>query len=140
MSGLDPSGPSQPPVDSAYKAESNPVTTEPSEQQSVPRKHETTTEKRDPSSTTNSRQDATATSLGRGVYGAGPGEETKGRTQEQLDRGDLEGEQIRPPGEGDVAAAVERKSGAGVAQPDLAGDGERQVGETLWRMDILNRA
>ncbi|KAK6063523.1 hypothetical protein SCUP234_10904 [Seiridium cupressi] len=131
MSDLSPSAPSQPPTDAAYETQNNPVTSTPSEQHSTSQTRDqgNTVERRDHSSAASSGQDAAASSLGRGVHGAGPGEEAKGRTQGQLDSRGLEGEQIHPSGEGDVAAAVERKSGAGGGQPDLAGDLERKKAE-----------
>lgn len=81
-------------------------------------------EKQDPSSTI-SQEYATALSLGRGVHGALAGEEAKGRNQGQLDRAGLEGEQMHPLGDGDVAAAVDRKPGAGGSLSDLAGSLKR---------------
>ncbi|KAI1877667.1 hypothetical protein JX265_003675 [Neoarthrinium moseri] len=123
MADLNPTAPSQPTTDAAYKSADNPATSTPSEQRASRQKSDApTVEERKPTSAASAGQDATASSLGRGVHGGGPGEETQGRTQGQLDRRELEGEQVRPPGEGDVAGAVERKSGAGGAQPDFAGD------------------
>lgn len=66
--------------------------------------------------------------LGRGIHGAGPGEEALGKTEEDVGRHrELDAEQMAAPGEGRVAAAVEQKekTGAGGAQPDLAADLDR---------------
>lgn len=55
---------------------------------------------------------ATGTSVARGVRGAPPGEETRGHTQESLDSQELDAEQMGAPGEGKVESAVNRKPGA----------------------------
>lgn len=46
------------------------------------------------------------------MRGAPPGEETRGHTQESLDRQELDAAQMGAPGEGKVASAVDRKPGA----------------------------
>ncbi|KAI0132786.1 hypothetical protein BJ170DRAFT_615388 [Xylariales sp. AK1849] len=125
MSDLNPSAPSQPPTDAAYKSEGNPVTSAPSEERaSHQASNAPITEKRDPTNASSSSQEATASSLGRGVRGRGQDEEREDRTDAEV-----QGDQIRPPGEGDVATAVEQKPGAGGEQPDLASDLDRKKAE-----------
>ncbi|KAI0165692.1 hypothetical protein GGR57DRAFT_448382 [Xylariaceae sp. FL1272] len=128
---MDPSGPAQPPQNAAYKTEGNAATSNPVEQQaSHQHSHGGTVEERVPSKQSSGIQDATPSSLGRGVHGAPPGEERTGHTLEQFGRHqELEGEQMRAPGEGDVANAVEQKPGASGAQPDLAADLDRKKQE-----------
>ena len=71
-------------------------------------------------------QDATPSSLGYGVHGAPPGEESRGFSQSQLDRNqELEGEQMRASGEGDVADTVQAKPGAVGSQADFSSDLDR---------------
>ncbi|KAI0021306.1 hypothetical protein F4780DRAFT_297648 [Xylariomycetidae sp. FL0641] len=128
---MDPSGPAQPPQATAYKTAGNPVTMNPAEQKAAEgRTHGYTVEERLPTSQSSGIQDATPSSLARGVRGAGPGEEQYGRTEEQAGRHrELEGEQMRAPGEGDVADVVEQKPGATGTQPDLASDLDRKKQE-----------
>ncbi|OTB09719.1 hypothetical protein K445DRAFT_323699 [Daldinia sp. EC12] len=124
---MDPSGPAQPPKDTAYETQGNPVTSNPSEQYSA--EHHTRgnpVDERSPSGKPSGINDAVPSSLGYGIHGAPAGEERYGRTQEQVGRSrELEGDQMRAPGEGDVANAVERKPGASGSQPDLASDLDR---------------
>ncbi|KAI1806633.1 hypothetical protein F4811DRAFT_509777 [Daldinia bambusicola] len=138
---MDPSGPAQPPKDTAYETQGNPVTSNPSEQQEQQqqqqqqrgagrhhaRRNTATDEQRSPfGGKPSGIGDAVPSSLGYGVRGAPAGEERHGRTEEQVGRSrELEGEQMRAPGEGDVASAVERKPGAGGSEPDLASDLDR---------------
>lgn len=72
--------------------------------------------------------EATPSSLGRGIHGAPPGEEAHGGTHESVGRhNELDGEQMRAPGEGDVADIVDKKPGATGEQVDLAADLDRYV-------------
>lgn len=124
---MEPSATPQPPKDTSHTTPGNPVNRDPAEQQAARhRGHGDTTAVRIPDSQSSGLQDATPSSLAYGMRGAGPGEEATGRTAEQMGRHqELEGEQMRAPGEGNVADVVHRKPGAGGAQPDLASDLDR---------------
>lgn len=124
---MDPQGAAQPPLSTAYKVEGNPATANPVEEEASHQKpHGQRQEKRLPGSQSSGVQDAQPSALGAGVRGAPPGEESQGKSTEQIGRHrELEGEQMRAPGEGDVAAAVEGKHGATGAEPDLANDLDR---------------
>lgn len=132
---MDPSGPAQPPKDAAYETRGNPASANPSERRSTEHHHVhgRTTDEHLPvpagrSSSGQAGADAVPSSLGYGIRGAPAGEEKYGRTQEQVGRGrELEGDQMRAPGEGDVADVVARKPGATGSQPDLASDLDRYV-------------
>ncbi|KAI3316625.1 hypothetical protein HD806DRAFT_517151 [Xylariaceae sp. AK1471] len=128
---MDPSGPAQPPVNAAYEAEGNAATSNPSEQRAAQHhSHGKPVAKRFPESRSSGTQDAVPSSLGRGMHGAPAGEEQFGRTQEEVGRHrELDGDQMRAPGEGDVADAVRRKPGASGSQPDLASDLDRKKRE-----------
>ncbi|XDG09387.1 hypothetical protein ABKA04_009002 [Annulohypoxylon sp. FPYF3050] len=131
---MDPSGPPQPSKSSAYEAQANLASSTPQEERRAQtHSHEGRhVAERVPPTQTKGRgiAEATPSSLGYGILGAPAGEERFGRTQQEVGRGqELEGEQMRAPGEGDVAGAVERKPGAGGEQPDLAGDLERKKNE-----------
>ncbi|KAI1463100.1 uncharacterized protein F4812DRAFT_288124 [Daldinia caldariorum] len=129
---MDPSGPAQPPKDTAYETQGNPVTSNPLEQQHEQHsarhhsRRNTVTDERSPFGKPSNIGNAVPSSLGYGIHGAPAGEEKYGRTQEQVGRSrELEGEQMRAAGEGDVSSAVERKPGASGSQPDLASDLDR---------------
>lgn len=129
-SNLDPTGPAHPSFNQAYSTAGNPASKNPAEQSSTAANtaatHEgSTTQIRSP--THGSDREPVPTSLGRGVHGAPPGEEAKGLTAEDVGaHNELDGEQMRASGEGDVAAAVDAKRGATGAQPDLASDLDRK--------------
>ncbi|KAI1762069.1 hypothetical protein GGR53DRAFT_468674 [Hypoxylon sp. FL1150] len=144
---MDPSGPAQPPKQSAYETQGNPVSSKPSELQQQ-RQHEhkhaqggRSVEQRSPADTQSQSSgigEALPSSLGYGIRGAPAGEERFGRTQEEVGRGqELEGEQMRAPGEGDVASAVERKPGASGEQPDLASDLDRKKEEQAAKREAI---
>ncbi|KAI0889105.1 uncharacterized protein GGS22DRAFT_67380 [Annulohypoxylon maeteangense] len=127
---MNPSGPPQPPKSAAYETGSNPATSTPQEQR---RAQEHTPgyniAERMPPTQPGKIAEATPSSLGYGIRGAPAGEERHGRSQEEMDRSrELEGEQMHPPGEGDVARAVERKAGAAGGRRDLGADLERHYG------------
>lgn len=88
-----------------------------------------------PSDTRNSKtqisqDEATPTSVARGVRGAGPGDEKYGLTDEDVGRNtELEAEQMAAPGEGKIASAVERKPGATGSEPGLETDLDRKKAE-----------
>ncbi|KAI5202220.1 hypothetical protein AUEXF2481DRAFT_7716 [Aureobasidium subglaciale EXF-2481] len=130
-SGLDPTGPSQPNLDTAYKVAGNPATKEPVEQAQAYHKDDSASiEKRVPSEQAHDQSEATPTSVARGIRGAPPGEEVKGETHESVGRNkELDGEQMAAPGEGKVADVVDRKPGATGAAPDLASDLDRKKEE-----------
>jgi len=131
MSALDPSGASQPTLSQAYTTPGNPSSKNPSESQ------KTASNSADSSSPVDQRvpekqaseNEATPSSLGRGIHGAPPGEEAKGKTEEDVGRhNELDGEQMAMPGEGKVADAVAGRGGdgnVGGEQVDLASDLDR---------------
>ncbi|TGJ86910.1 hypothetical protein E0Z10_g1910 [Xylaria hypoxylon] len=127
---MEPSGAPQPPRNAAYQTEGNAVTLNPSEERAVHHGHGHPVAQRGPGNDTSSTQDALPSSLGWGVHGAPAGEERLGRTQEEVGRhNELEGDQMRALGEGQVADAVDRKPGATGSQPDLASDLDRKKSE-----------
>lgn len=68
--------------------------------------------------------------MARGIRGAGPGEDPS--TLSDQDKGlsaDVEAQQMRAPGEGEVAEAVQNPSGGGGGQPGLESDLERKKRE-----------
>lgn len=135
---MDPSQPSQPPQSAAYTTDGNPAETVPSEDraaqaQSQQNANAAVTDQRVPSTHSG---DPVPSSLGRGVRGAGPGEESKGYTQEDFESQDLEGQQMRAPGEGEVATAVGGKPGASGGEGDFASDLDRYVGGYVSRFSV----
>ncbi|KAI1377606.1 hypothetical protein F4677DRAFT_444197 [Hypoxylon crocopeplum] len=138
---MEPSGPAQPPKGTAYETQGNPATSNPSEQHTSARHHAhggRTTEDRVPPSQSSGLRDAVPSSLGYGVHGAPAGEERYGRTHEQVGRSrELEGDQMRAPGEGDVASVVDRKPGATGSQPDLASDIDRKKEEQAEKREAI---
>lgn len=87
-------------------------------------------DKRIPQEQSASQEDATPTSVARGVRGAGPGEESKGLSQEDVGRhNELDAEQMAAPGEGKIADAVEEKPGASGSQQGLESDLDRKKAE-----------
>ncbi|KAI1330859.1 hypothetical protein F5Y16DRAFT_361438 [Xylariaceae sp. FL0255] len=119
----------QPPMSAAYEVEGNAVDSTPAEQRAAHHHgHGEQIEQR--SSSKQPIENATASSLGYGERGAPAGEERFGVSEEQAGRHrELEGEQMRAPGEGAVADAVRQKPGASGAQPDLAKDLDRKKRE-----------
>ncbi|KAI0414761.1 hypothetical protein F5X98DRAFT_377502 [Xylaria grammica] len=136
---MEPTGAPQPPRSAAYQTEGNPVTLNPSEERaSHHHGHGHPVAQRGPWDSSSSIQGAVPSSLGRGVRGAPAGEERLGRTQPETGRhGELEGDQMRAPGEGQVADAVDRKPGAGGSQPDLASDLDRKKNEQAQARDAI---
>ncbi|KAI1815830.1 hypothetical protein GGS20DRAFT_541568 [Poronia punctata] len=116
----------QPPVNEAYKAEGNAVTSNPVEQRAShtsSHQQQEDVATRGPSSKT-SMEDAIPQPQGRGTHGA-PARQDEGMGK----TGELDGDQMRAPGEGQVADVVERKPGASGSQPDLASDLDRKKRE-----------
>ncbi|KAI3338755.1 hypothetical protein F4824DRAFT_458691 [Ustulina deusta] len=128
---MEPSGALQPPRNAAYETEGNPVTSTPAEERAAHHHgHGRPVAERVPGNQSSGIQDAVPSSLGWGVHGAPAGEERFGRTQEEVGwHGELEGDQMRALGEGQVAEAVARKSGATGSQPDLASELDRKKSE-----------
>lgn len=126
---MDPTGPSQPPKATAYETEGVGIDSTPQELHSArSHTHGAAVEQRIPTSQSSGIEEATPTSVARGIRGAPPGEEQYGRTEEQVGRHrELDGEQMRAPGEGNVADVVNRKPGATGSEPDLASDLDRYV-------------
>lgn len=131
MSGLDPSGPAQPDLKDAYTTASNPASQTQSERVRASQNRDRDGEfpsaaVRGSGEKKANTGDATFSSLGTGVRGAGPGEEKYGRTNEDVGRHhELDAEQMGAPGEGRVSEAVEEKPGASGEQVDLAADLDR---------------
>jgi len=136
MSGLDPSGPSQPTIEQGYEASGNPATKEPAEEskaQANAADNSGAVDQRIPSEQSSSVDEATGSSLGRGVHGAGPGEEQYGTTHEEAGRNqELDAQQMAAPGEGDVRDAVvgeNGRQGATGGQEGLESDLDRKKRE-----------
>ncbi|KAI0533024.1 hypothetical protein GGR58DRAFT_138868 [Xylaria digitata] len=128
---MEPSGAPQPPKSAAYEVEGNAVTLNPSEERAAHlHSHGRPVARRGPGNHSSNIGDAVPSSLGWGAHGARAGEEQFGRTQEEDGRHrELEGDQMRAPGEGQVADAVDRKPGATGSQPDLVSDLDRKKSE-----------
>lgn len=135
MSDLDPTGPSQPTLSQAYTTPGNPASKEPAEarqasQNAQSNKEFAVVDQRIPKNQA-SGDEAVPSALGRGVRGAGPGEEAEGKAEEEVGRhNELDADQMAAPGEGAVRDAVEGKDGrkgASGQQEDLAADMERYV-------------
>ncbi|KAL8947895.1 MAG: hypothetical protein Q9222_005870 [Ikaeria aurantiellina] len=135
---MDPTGPSQPPLDTAYDHPSNPAQSEYEQKSSEStsasiQRSDPTFEKRErgdvpvPSS---HEQDATPSSLG---YGA---RDSSGDAGDKMGEpvSSLTGEQMRAPGEGDIASAQDKKHGFG-EQADLASGLDRKKEEQQERLD-----
>ncbi|KAI4209119.1 MAG: hypothetical protein LQ351_007925 [Letrouitia transgressa] len=135
---MDPKGPSQPPLDTAYDQPSNPATQTESEEQ-YSKSTSASIQRSDPVVDRRERGDvpvpsqheeaAVPSSLGYGVrddrHDAG---ESKGSPVS-----DLTGEQMRAPGEGDIAQAQHTKQGFG-EQPDLASDLDKKKEDQQRRL------
>ncbi|KAI0520840.1 hypothetical protein F5B22DRAFT_598591 [Xylaria bambusicola] len=128
---MEPSGVPQPPQSAAYQTEGNAVTSNPAEERAAHQHgHERPVAERLPGTQSSGIKDAVPSSLGWGTHGAPAGEERFGRTPEEAGRHrELEGEQMRAAGEGQVADVVDRKPGATGSQPDLASDLDRKKNE-----------
>jgi len=147
---LNPTGPSQPNLDDVYKVAGNPADKEPAEKaesstQSDPNArtmyvhpscspstptNSPPSDHRGPDDQNPNTSEATPTSVARGIRGAGPGEETKGLSHEDVGRNrELDAAQMAAPGEGKIASAVEEKPGATGTQPGLESDLDRKKAE-----------
>ncbi|KAL8691790.1 MAG: hypothetical protein Q9218_003066 [Villophora microphyllina] len=136
---MDPSGPSQPPLNTAYDQPSNPASQSDYEKQkssstsaSIQRSDPTVDqrERGDVPVSSSHEQEATPSSLGYGYR------DSSGDAGEKMGEpvSDLTGEQMRAPGEGDVASAQDKKHGFG-EQPDLASDLDRKKAEQQERLE-----
>ncbi|KAK8030045.1 hypothetical protein PG993_011336 [Apiospora rasikravindrae] len=144
---MDPQGPSQPSQDTAYKTPGNVASTNPAEQNVKEHSHPhgQRLEDRLPTggqSGSSAKQQGGApqpSSLGYGVRGAPAGEESRGLTEEDVGRHkELEGESmVAGAGEGRVAGAVERKSGATGAEPDLTANLDRKKAEQAEKREAI---
>lgn len=70
--------------------------------------------------------------MGRGIRGAGAGEEARGLSDEDVGRhNELDAQQMAAPGEGDIADAISgrRRQGATGEQEDFASDLDRKKAE-----------
>jgi hypothetical protein len=118
----------QPTKEQGYEASGNPASKEPAEQAKA--------SAQDPGHTVSTRSendlssDPTPSALGQGIHGAPAGEEARGESEESMGRhNELDAEQMAAPGEGKVAAAVERKSGASGSEQGLESDLDRKKKE-----------
>ena len=78
-----------------------------------------------------SSDEATPSAMGRGVRGAGPGEDPSTLTDQDMGKtGAVDAEQMGAPGEGKVADAVRGSaSGSGGTEPGLESDLDRKKAE-----------
>ncbi|EOD47203.1 hypothetical protein UCRNP2_6068 [Neofusicoccum parvum UCRNP2] len=134
---LNPTGPSQPTQTQAYTTPGNPATSNPAEDAAAAAtsrqtQHSPAVDQRIPTKQTSSVDEATPSSLGRGVRAPGAsGEEAKGLREEDVGRHtELDAkEQMAAPGEGRVASAVDRKPGASGGERGLEMDLDRKKAE-----------
>lgn len=137
MSDLDPQGPAQPHLDQAYDTPGNPTDHTP-EEESKASSHATTnsstiTDQRsanDISIPSTHDQSAQASSLGRGVRSTS-GDRPTGDVASELD-----GEQMRAPGEGDVMQRQFEKGGFG-EQKDFTSDLDRKKAEQAGKREEI---
>ncbi|KAI1145553.1 hypothetical protein F4825DRAFT_473848 [Nemania diffusa] len=142
---MEPSRPLQPPREAAYQAEGNAVTLNPAEEREAHHHgHGHPVARRFSGNHSLSIGDAVPSSLGWGIHGgsgAPAGKERFGQTEKDTGRHrELEGEQMRPPGEGRVADALDNRSGATGSQPDLASDLDRKKREQAKARNSIKEA
>ncbi|KAI4226216.1 MAG: hypothetical protein L6R36_003352 [Xanthoria steineri] len=134
---MDPSGPSQPPLNTAYEHPGNPASQSEGEKQSPT---SASIQRSDPTIDKRQRGDApvpsshgegpTPSSLGYGARdSSGDAGESKGEPVSSLT-----GEQMRAPGEGDIASAQDNKHAFG-EQADLASGLDRKKEEQQQRLE-----
>ena len=125
-SALDPQGPAQPNLNTAYNQPQNAASKEPAEQATSQQSgSDEITDRRtshDVPSTHDS--DAQASALGRGDSGPLKEKSIPESDAQNYSSGDsnLDGEQMRAPGEGEVADAVMRKKQGGKGEPGFTED------------------
>ena len=131
MSGLNPSGPAQPSQSDTYQVAENPTSKQPSEVPLSKSKANASIVANRTAQQQSTIDEATPSALGRGREGAPPGEESRGKTQDEVGRhNELDAEQMAAPGEGKVWGSVEggsSKPGSGGEQPDFMSDLDRYV-------------
>ena len=142
---MDPSAPSQPPLDEAYEQPSNPSTKNPDEISSGTststsyQRSDPSIDSRSPGDLRDSLSGQEGGQGGEGGYKSNTGSLGYGAVGEEAKRGDqearygapvsnTEGEQMRAAGDGDIAKAQERKTGFG-EQADLVGGLDRKMEE-----------
>ncbi|KAK6070283.1 hypothetical protein SCUP234_00193 [Seiridium cupressi] len=139
---MDPTGASQPTKATAYQTEGVGVDSNSAELRAAHQgTHGNAVEQRVPTTQSSGTDEATPTSVARGIRGAPAGEEQYGKSEEDVGRhNELDGQQMRAPGEGDVADIVRRKPGASGSQPDLASDLDRKKAEQAEKRDAIKEA
>ncbi|MCJ1231232.1 hypothetical protein MMC12_007909 [Toensbergia leucococca] len=128
---MNPTAPSQPPLDTAYSQPSNPSTTTASEDATAQQTSNSAQEidSRKPNDVPvplSHAQGATPSSLGYGVRGSG-----QDKSDDEIPPGlpdSTDAEQMAAPGEGDIAKAQDNKHGFG-EQADMASDLDRKKSE-----------
>ncbi|KAK5132776.1 hypothetical protein LTR08_008661 [Meristemomyces frigidus] len=131
---LNPTGAAQPDLNAVYETQGNAASKEPAEAAAAQRNATDASkpvDKRLPQKQAND-DEATPTSVARGVRGAPPGEEAPGHTHEEMGRNkELDADQMAAPGEGKIADAVteDEKSGAGGKEQNFASDLDRKKAE-----------
>lgn len=114
---MDPQGPSQPSQQTSYNQPSNPsakTTTEHTDSHDSSSSSAPPIDHRQPHDVPSTHSTAaTATSLGRGETGTLLERDVSGSDAQNYSKSELEGEQMRAPGEGEVASAVTEKKFGG---------------------------
>lgn len=116
MSALDPSAPSQPTQQTGLDQAQNPASKTSKEQSDskVPTEGQTIDHREQHDVPSNHGEEATASSLGYGDTGPLKEKSLPGSDAQKYSKdGNLEGEQMRAPGEGEVAEAVRTGGGGG---------------------------
>lgn len=137
--GLNPTGPAQPTLDSVYETSGNAASKTPADQsasQANAQSNSAATDTRVPTKQTSSIDEATPTSMARGVRGAPPGEEAAGYGDDDVGRSnELTAEQMAASGEGEVRDVVEKKPGATGGAPGLETDLDAKKAEQAEARD-----
>ena len=124
--GLDPQGPSQPNVNTAYNQRANPASKEPVEeaQSQKPSTAQPIDYRSGHDIPSTHSGEAQGSALGRGDTGPLRERSIPGSDAQNYSSGDpnIEGEQMRAPGEGDVASAVMGQKQGGKGEPGFTED------------------
>ncbi|KKY21712.1 hypothetical protein UCRPC4_g03479 [Phaeomoniella chlamydospora] len=130
MSDLDPQGPSQPGANASYNQASNPASKEPAEEAASTQRHsDNVIDRRSEHDVPSTHgEEAKPSSLARGSEGPLTEKSIPSSDAQNYSTGDsnLEGEQMRAPGEGDVAFAVEGTHGGAKSEPSFTEDLEQK--------------
>lgn len=114
---MDPQGPSQPSQQTGYNQPTNPstkTTSEKSQSQDPSGSSAAPVDHRQPHDVPSSHtSNATPSALGRGDTGSLKTKDTSASDTQNYSKSELDGEQMRAPGEGDVASAVTEKKFGG---------------------------